>query len=484
MKVLFVYTLNRAERPSKPLSSPEQINFGISYISGLLKKYNHETRLVVLCSNYETKSLEVIHEIISEFQPEVIGFYIIASEYHFVDKVCIYVRHFFPSIYLIAGGPHVSIKPEDVIKSPFDSICIGEGEYPTLELIQYLNEGKKPSSIENLWIKNGDKIQKNLTRNFLINLDELPFPDRDIWFEWIEEKADARFSILLGRGCPFKCTYCCNHVLSKISNGKYVRFRSPKNILEEIKYLHKRFPEKRQYFFEVETFNLNKKWTYELCGLLKEYNDSLANPLTFGTNIRITPKGDFEDMFYHCSKANIRKFTVGLESGNERIRSEVLNRFYSNDDVIRMANQARKYGCEFGFQNMIGLPHETEKDFMDTVEVNRICQPDWYYLSNFFPYPGTKLADLCEEMGLLKGKIDYNCERQKAVIDYPTFSKKKIQKRFLLFEYDVYKGEKPLYKIIARIIVRVLYSYKVTSKIYGYIKQNKVIQKVILILKS
>jgi len=440
--------------------------------------------LVVLGSKYERKSKAIIREIISGFRPEIIGFNIVSSEYSFVENICCYVKKMYPLIYTIAGGPHVSLNPENVIRGPFEAICIGEGEYPTLELVQQIDRGNTPSKIENLWIKNGDEIEKNPTRNFLTNLDELPFPDRDIWFEWIGEVPDARFSVHLGRGCPFKCTYCCNHALSKTSNGSYVRFRSPNNIVEEIKYLHKRFPEKKEYFLEVETFNLNKRWTYDLCELLKEYNESVTNPLTYGTNIRITPKADFEDLFLSCSNANICKFTVGLEAGSERVRRDVLNRCYSNEDVIRMVNQGRQHGFMLFFQNMIGLPTETEEEFVDTVRMNRACQPDGYNLNIFYPYPGTKLAKLCEEKGYLKGRIDVHCERHKPVISFPAFTRNRIRLRYYMFEYDVYKGKKSLSKIVLKIIVRIIYSYNATSKIFEYMWQNSVVQKMRLLSKS
>ena len=208
------------------------------------------------------------------------------------------------------------------------------------------------------------------------------------------------------------------------------------------------------------------------------FNDSLTKPIVYGTNIRIIPNSDFEDIFASCAKANIRFLTVGLESGSERIRRKVMNRIYSNDDVIRMAEQARSNGLKFGFQNMIGLPSETEKDFMETIKLNRICQPDWYYLSIFFPYPGTKLANRCKEMGLLNKTTDSFVERKKPYLDLPTFSARHLLKRFFLFELNVYKGKKPFIKIIAIIFQRILSSHRISNNIYRSIMNNAVLQKI------
>ena len=287
MKVLLVYSLFTGKSVSKPLSSPEEINFGISYVASLLEKNGHTVRLIVLSSDDPPKSINLIDEYITEFQPSLIGFSSVASEYSFIVPIADHVSEKFPEIYMIVGGPHVSLNPSEVfvstlrantikgtdandselpsflqnpveeIKSPFDAVCIGEGEHAMVELVTQLESGKQPSGIPNLWIKNGDSIEKNANSPFLQDLDSLPFPNREIWFEWMGESTDSRFSILLGRGCPYLCTYCANHALRQITDGKYVRFRSPGNIVEEIQYLQEKYPENRDYFFEVETFEVS-----------------------------------------------------------------------------------------------------------------------------------------------------------------------------------------------------------------------------------
>ena len=222
----------------------------------------------------------------------------------------------------------------------------------------------------------------------------------------------------------------------------------------------------------------------DLCEKLKTYNDTLTKPLVFGTNMRITPNADFEDIFVSCAKANIRYLTVGLESGSDRIRREVMNRIYSNDDVLRMARQAHEHGLQFGFQNMIGLPDETEEDFRETIRLNRICQPDWYYLSIFFPYPGTELARRCAEKGLIKKALDDRVymERRKLYLDLPAFPLKRLRKRFYMFEFDVYRGKKSIISITAGILQRLFLSHEMSGKIYRRIASIALLQKLNRIL--
>ena len=257
MKILFIHSemlddpISKRNK-KKPLYFQNEIQFGISYISAVLKQNNHDTDLFVV-TRY-TKQRDLV-SVIDGFKPKLICFSAVFREYDTVTRVAGFIKNTYPAIFLLAGGPHVSLNPEAAIKEVFDAICIGEGEYPVLELVEMLEKGFKPSNIKNLWIKNGDRIERNPTREFIRDLDGLPFPDRIIWQKWIKHQGLFHV-VLLGRGCPFNCTYCCNHALKQVSEGKYVRFRSPDNIISEIKEVVNLFPNIPYIFLEAEAINM------------------------------------------------------------------------------------------------------------------------------------------------------------------------------------------------------------------------------------
>ena len=92
-------------------------------------------------------------------------------------------------------------------------ICVGEGEYAIVELCKKLKDEKDFTQIENIWAKSKNKIFKNPLRP-LVNLDELPFPDREIFdYKALELEKNGWGSFMATRGCPYTCTYCCNHAL-------------------------------------------------------------------------------------------------------------------------------------------------------------------------------------------------------------------------------------------------------------------------------
>ncbi|MFX0095648.1 MAG: hypothetical protein ACFFBD_28180, partial [Candidatus Hodarchaeota archaeon] len=102
--------------------------------------------------------------------------------------------------------------------------------------------------------------------------------------------------------------------------------------------------------------------------------------------------------------------------------------------------------------NMIGFPGETVADFKETVRLNRICMPDLMILSIFFPYPGTKLFEICKDMDLLSPRLDTRFERVIPALDLPGFSKKQIQREYRWFWYNVYRGHKPFLELLRTVL--------------------------------
>ena len=217
MNVLFIYSLgNIHPTHGKPLRSWSEVQFGISYISSLLKANGHQTSLLVLGSSHYNDSAKQVETCINSFNPGLVCFTAVYSQYHFIENIARFVKNRWPDKYLLIGGVHATLQPDEVVSGPFDAVCIGEGEYPTLELCHQLESQEQPHGIANLWFKSLDgSLEKNPPRDFLQDLDILPLPDREMWKPWIEFRNDDEITLLGGRGCPYDCTYCSNLSLSK-----------------------------------------------------------------------------------------------------------------------------------------------------------------------------------------------------------------------------------------------------------------------------
>ncbi|MBU4386534.1 MAG: B12-binding domain-containing radical SAM protein [Actinobacteria bacterium] len=453
MRVLFIHYEDDHYSREKPLEGYERMQFGISYISSVLRKEGHETRLAVPTR----ESDEVVVEHIREFNPGLICFTSVYSVIDFISELASRVKRRHPDLFLLIGGAHATLRPDECIESAFDAVCLGEGEYPTLELVEQLESGQPPGGIPNLYIRRGAQIERNEPRPFMEDIDGLPFPDREMWVPWLANPL-SRPSILAGRGCPFQCTYCCNHALGRVAEGRYVRLRSPQNIVNEFQEIKRLLPLLVEAYLEIETLGANRKWALELCSALERMNAEFDVPIAFGANLRVTPNTDYEELFSALARSNFRFVNIGLESGSERIRRDVLVRNYSNEDIIDAVRTARKHGLEVGIYNLIGIPGETRKDYRETIRLNRVCQPDWFLLSVFFPYPGTRLYDTCLDLGLLDGSIDHGLERRRPVFDQPGFSKRQIRRRHTWSHLLFYGGHRPLKDILKLVFMTKMHS--------------------------
>jgi anaerobic magnesium-protoporphyrin IX monomethyl ester cyclase len=478
VNVLFIYSVDDTQSVHKPLRSWLAIQLGISYISSTLRAAGHRTRLTVLGSNQRWQdNLRLVRASLKDFTPRLVCFTAVASQYAFIAKIASFIKEQWPEKYLLLGGVHAMLKPEEAVSGSFDALCVGEGEYPTAELCAQLEAAGPPHGIPNLWIKRQDGgVEKNPPREFLQDLDRLPFPDREMWSPWIRERVDDELGVLVGRGCPYDCTYCSNHAIKQITGGKYVRQRSVENIAEEISLLRKTWPGKQRIYLEVESIAVNKTWAIELCRRLEELNSSADVPVSYTTNFRIARQAMDEDLFIALRKAGFRRINIGLESGSERVRRTVLDRDYSDQDFLTAVSLARRQGLEVCVFNMIGLPGETLADHMETVALNRQCQPDAHFTGIFFPYPGTKLYDRCVAERLIDGPLDTRLERQEALLTLPGFSPAEIQNAFTWFDYRVYKGHKPLGLALLRVLAVKLHSKPFTNAIFRRVAQLPLIR--------
>ncbi|NPA94261.1 MAG: B12-binding domain-containing radical SAM protein [Thermodesulfobacteria bacterium] len=447
MKVLCVYSRTTYSL-KKELHSPSDIPFGISYIATVLKKAGHDVELTVLTPT--TNLQKRFEKIFDEFSPSLVCLTSVSSQMPLIRKAGRVIREISPSTFIILGGVHATLNPEETIALDFlDAICIGEGEDPILELASQLESGRWPSGVGNLWIKNrkDGTIEKNERLPFRTDLDGLPFIDRQMWEPYISNKKGQIYTVLAGRGCPNRCTYCSNHALAKVTTGKYVRFRSPENIIEEIKRLREFDPLAETIFLETETIGANLKYTYQLLDSMAEYNSTQKKPVRFGTNLALNPRiKNNRKLLEAFKRANVDFFRIGLESGSERIRREILNRpNYRNEDLIEFCRMARELDIKYTINILIGLPGETREDFQETVRVTRLCRPTYgVSVSIFYPYPGTKLHQLCLEQNLISRKVEDSVfERTATYLKLPGFSPWQVKLEFILFYYKVFRGYEP-----------------------------------------
>jgi radical SAM superfamily enzyme YgiQ (UPF0313 family) len=148
------------------------------------------------------------------------------------------------------------------------------------------------------------------------------------------------------------------------------------------------------FIFDDDIFTFDKAWLSEFSEKYKAVTDT---GFVCNAHARIFD----EDMARHLKEAGCRIVKFGLESGSEKIRRNVLNRYMSNKDIERAFDVAHKFGLHTSAFVMIGLPHEKKKDIMETIELLARIQPGRFRWSLFFPFIGTKAYEIAEHAGLI-----------------------------------------------------------------------------------
>jgi anaerobic magnesium-protoporphyrin IX monomethyl ester cyclase len=402
---------------------------GLGYISSILKKAGHETTLLYLQAEPTRESLL---QQVASLAPDVVAFSATTHQFPYVARCARWIKKEMPAVWTIVGGTHPTLVPADVISEPgVDVACVGEGEYPMLDWVGALQEGKDVTHIRNLWLRQGENVVRNPLRPLIANLDELPFADRELFaFEQILAKNDGWVDLMAGRGCPYGCSYCCNPTLRQTFKGlgNYVRFRSVENVLSEIHLLTSRYVVKTLNF-QDDVFTLDRDWTLQFC---QAYRQQFRLP--FWINTRVERIND-EEMVAALAQAGCRGVRIGIESGNESLRSEILKRRMSNDEIRQAFALANKHGLDVYTCNMLGVPGETAAMIEETIALNRELQPADLQFSVFYPYPMTELYDLCAREGYLtEGESLPSYYERKSILHLPTLTAEELEREYDRFQ--------------------------------------------------
>ncbi|KHE93312.1 MAG: B12-binding domain-containing radical SAM protein [Candidatus Scalindua rubra] len=305
---------------------------------------------------------------------------------------------------IIVGGPHTTFFPETIENQDIDFICRGEGEYALLDLLDAMqNNPDRIKTIPNIWSKSpSGEIYKNDVRPFVENLDDLPMPDFDIYckYKYLIPYNNDMYTVITGRGCPYNCSYCFNSTYKVLYTGKgsYLRKRSPNNVVQEILEAKEKYGVRQVNFIDDAFFSF-PSWLREFAEV---YKKELRLP--FMINSEATQvKEEYVRLIKEMGCICVR---MGVETGNEHLRKNILNKKVSNKHIKNAARHIKNYGIKLTTYNILGLPGETLKESLETFTLNKEIRADFIQCSLLQPYPGTKLTKYIQEKGFLEDEND------------------------------------------------------------------------------
>ncbi len=343
-----------------------------------------------------------LKEGIEKFKPNLIGFSIMSFDYNQALKMAKFIKENY-NIKIIFGGVHAILMPEQTIKNEeVDIVCTCEGEFVLKDL---LDKNLDCKNIRGIWYKNKKEVViKNLNRELIENLDELPFPDFDDYdlgkYFLI---SNNHLPIMASRGCPYNCTYCSNHAIKKKLKGKYVRFRRIDSVMEEIELRIKQYYDKgmRYLFFYDDTFILDRSFVFKFCKKFKEKGfDKL---LKWNVNVRANLVTD--EIIKAMKEAGCYEVRMGIESGNDKIRNELYKRGITEEQIYNAVKIIKKYGLRLRVQFIVGAPYETIETMNESYEMAKKINADYTLFPILMPLPETEIKDICEKEGLIEKNL-------------------------------------------------------------------------------
>ncbi len=365
---------------------------GLMYISAALKAAGHQAEI---CRS----SLREVRKSLNQFKPQIIGFSLMTGFHFGALEVNRKIKKDY-NCFSVLGGPHPTFFPEIVNEEGVDAVCIGEGELAIVELVNRLESGDDITDIANFWIKKDGEIFKNGVRPLIEELDTIPFPDRELYNKYSFRRSFKLKTFLSNRGCPYNCTYCFNHIYKKIyaDKGKVLRLRSIDNIIEEIKEIRDQYPLGCVWFVDDIFITTEDR--------LREFSEKYKKAIGIPYICYARVESITREVCKLLQASNCHLVSMGIETGNDYLRREVLQRKMNNERMINAFQMLRGEEIKTLSQNLIGIPGETLSEAFETIQLNIHSQPTIAQVNIFTPYPKLTLTEKAKELGIFPGDFD------------------------------------------------------------------------------
>lgn len=466
MRVLLVRPFYHLERFYFPRLIPEPL--GLEYLASFIRettahevcifdaigeRWNeysvlaHEPQLI-----RKGASLASIRKVVQEYDPAAVGITsLFSAQKDSLSLVANLVKGINRKIIVFAGGPHPSTEPRAVLtdNQSMDLVVIGEGESTVKELLD--SDFKELSSVDGIAFRDGNQIVLNKPRELIKNLDEIPFPARDLVpfanysKQRFQEALDSRFlkigidpldsaiartiarkvaglplldrlyyythnrknrsssgllpagDIITSRGCPNKCSFCAIHNVW----GHRYRMRSASDVLKEITLLVNRF-HVRHIRIQDDNLTVSRRRTISICQGIVEQNLNITLEAPSGVFV---PSLD-EEVLSWLQRAGFISLSFGIESGNQEVLNTIIRKRLRLDQVEETIQICKKLGLYTVGFFMIGIPGETIETMYDTINFALESDLDRVRLYIYQPYPNTPLYEVCTEKGYLTEDYD------------------------------------------------------------------------------
>lgn len=368
MKVLFI-----APRSFNPKQMYREYPLGVGFLGTLLQQNGHEVR--VFDQNVEGIKEEGLWQLVSEFQPDIAGFSVITPNYPVARQQIRKLKQRHPGVWILAGGIHATLFPDDLMADGADVVVLGEGEPVILELVAGLAKGKDLSGLPGLFFRapTGEVI-RTPGHSQTSTLNDLPIVDRSLY----NLPQYTHHSMLASRGCPHHCAFCCNYTGTVRNDG--VAIRQHERVITEMEHLRDNFGA-REIFFADDIFLLRKHDILEFC----KANAARRVGVKWIGQMR----ADRVDNAVAAAMraADCQRIYFGVESGSDRILQDA-QKGMTTAQIRRGVKAASDAGLRVKTGWIYGLPGSLEDQY-ESIPFMLDLRPHEISIHQLIPFPGT-----------------------------------------------------------------------------------------------
>ena len=353
-------------------------------------------------------------------------------------------KEILPDVVTIAKGAAFIISADEIMKAhkALDIVLYGEVEETLKEL---LKKEKGMSEISGLYFRQGENVVFTGQRQFIENLDDIPFPARHLVDNSLYRRPDnnkVQAVIKVSRGCPYHCFFC----LATPVSGAKVRKRSAENIIAEIRECVEKY-NITNFVFWSDIFNIDREWTIELCNKIIES----GLKITWSANTR-ADTADFE-MAEIMYKSGCRLVSIGVESGSQYMLDKIGKKI-TLEDIRRTVRIFKKAKIRIYNYFVIGLPWETEETAEETIKFAIELDSDFISFYTATPLPGSRFFEYAKDNKLFDGDTSFEKAYYFPAVNSHTLNRQRI--------FELHKSA------IKRFYLRPLYILKMLFRIRSF----------------
>lgn len=310
-----------------------------------------------------------------------------------------YIKKHFPECYVIFGGPHVNVLPEQTIENKFiDFALAGPGQEVFVELLSALSLGNSIENIDGVYYKEKGLIHfPPRLRASISNLDSYNYslinPDKYIRYDATISNRTVNY--ITSQGCPYACNFCYECSYRK----KYYTMEEEK-IYQDISFLVEQFGINGIKFYDADFF-INTRRCGNIIKILKKFN--LAWAASIHPNDILHNYENGKILLKDIKNSNCKRLLMGMESGNDRVLKEIINKHVTSKQLFEVAEMIGNEGILGSYTFMVGYPDETEYEQDETFDLIKklwsLQIPIETKVHIYLPYPGTPLYDRAIELG-------------------------------------------------------------------------------------